>query len=295
MPNDENAKELKKKFQLKITPKEDIITLLFIVIGCIVQAGAINALYRPHEFLSGGVTGISLLFQYTMNIPTWITILVLNLPICLIGIFYLDLKFAIFSIIATFLFSGAMALTGFLSINVDPMLAAIFGGAIVGIIGSPVVKHNATLGGMDVVALILSRKLSIPMGNFNILFNLVIMTILGFIRGIELAMYSMLAMFVCNAAFDAAMMGLNRMHTVFIISDMWDEIAPEVMRDMKRGVTYIPAVGAYTGVERKVVYCIVKTVELARLKSIVMKYDKHAMFSVIDTKQVIGRGFGAVN
>ena len=166
---------------------------------------------------------------------------------------------------------------------------------MVGIIGSPVVKHNATLGGMDVVALILSRKFSIPMGNFNIMFNLIIMVILGFTSGIELAMLSILAMFVCNSAFDAAMMGLNRMHTVFIISDMWDEIAPEVMRTMKRGVTYIPAVGAYTGVERKVVYCICKTVELARLKSIVMKYDKHAMFSVIDTKQVIGRGFGAVN
>ena len=110
------SQNFKQKFRIHFNAKEDLLTLLFIIIGCLVQAGAINALYRPHGFLSGGVTGISLLFDYTFNIPTWITILVLNLPICLVGIFFLDMKFAMFSVLATFMFSGAMALTDFLYI-----------------------------------------------------------------------------------------------------------------------------------------------------------------------------------
>lgn len=102
-------------------------------------------------------------------------------------------------------------------------------------------------------------------------------------------------MFVCNVSFNFALEGLNRTHTVFIISDKWDEIAPTVLNKLHRGVTYISAEGAYTGKQRKLVYCIVKTVELAPLKRIVKEHDEYAMISVIDTREVSGRGFGALN
>ncbi|MEG1772153.1 MAG: YitT family protein [Clostridia bacterium] len=80
-----------------------------------------------------------------------------------------------------------------------------------------------------------------------------------------------------------------------MISDKWDEIAPTVLNKLHRGVTYISAEGAYTGKQRKLVYCIVKTVELAPLKRIVKEHDEYAMISVIDTREVSGRGFGALN
>ncbi len=121
------------------------------------------------------------------------------------------------------------------------------------------------------------------------------MSLLGFLRGLELALVSMIAMFICNVAFNAALRGLNRVNTLFIISDKWDEIAPLVLNELHRGVTYIHAEGAYTGVSRKLVYCIVRSVELAKVKRIVKEQDPHALFSIIETQEVVGRGFGSFN
>ncbi len=105
----------------------------------------------------------------------------------------------------------------------------------------------------------------------------------------------MLATFIANTAFNYGMNGFNRNMTVFIISEKWDEIAPHVLNEMHRGVTYLNGEGAYTGQPRKIVYCIVKTTELAKLKSIVRKLDKNALFSIVETKEVVGRGFAAMN
>ena len=134
------------------------------------------------------------------------------------------------------------------------------------------------------------------MGTINIMLNVVIMILLGIVKkDVELALCSLIAAFVCNVAFNYALEGFNRTVTVFIISEEWDEIAPDVLKRMRRGVTYIPAVGAYTGAERKIVYCIVKTSELATLKRIVKSHDPVALFSIVETKEVVGRGFGALN
>ena len=83
--------------------------------------------------------------------------------------------------------------------------------------------------------------------------------------------------------------------TVFIISQKWDEIAPHVLNEMKRGVTFLNGEGAYTGEPRKIVYCIVRTTEIAALKAIVKANDPKALFSVNETKEVVGRGFGITN
>lgn len=288
--------KIKNKFRLKIDPKEDLITLGTMLALCLVQGLVINGFYVPNSFLSGGITGISLLFNYLWGLPSWLCLLVLNMPIAILGIIHLDLKFALFSALGTVLFSFSIAVTSFIKLPaVDPILAALTGGVILGVSGAPVVRRGATFGGMDVVAMFLSRKYSIPMGNFNIIFNLIIMTVLGIIYGLELAILSMLAMFVANVAFNNALVGMNKTHAVFIISNKSEEIVPDIMHLMKRGATYIPTTGAFTGIERKLIYCIVRTVELSKLKSIVLSHDPNALFSVINTREVIGRGFGAIN
>lgn len=284
------------KFDLKFNPKRDTVTLLIIVASCFVQAFAIVGFYVPHGFLSGGVTGVSLLIKYLFEIPSWVLIVVLNIPIVIIGFRYLHPKFVIFSIIGTVVFSAAIALAEGFEIKIEnEILAALAGGTIVGVCGAPVVRRDATLGGMDVIAAIIGKRFSIPMGTVNIIFNSVIMVVLGIMRGIEIALISMLAMFVSNLAFNFMLVGLNRTVTVLIISDEWESIAPDVIKIMNRGVTYIPAEGAYTGNKKKIVYCIVKTAELATLRRIVRSLDENAMISVIETKEVVGRGFGAMN
>ncbi len=284
------------KINTKFDLKQDAVTFVIVVAACFIQALAINGFYVPHSFLSGGVTGVALLLDYVLDIPSWIPIIILNIPISIIGLKYLNAKFIIFSVIGTLVLSGALVLTKNFNIVIEnELVAAAVGAAVIGISGAPVVRRGATLGGIDVISVILGKRFSMSMGTINIMFNIIIMSVLGFVRGIEIALVSMIAMFVSNVAFNYAVQGLNRTVTVFVISDKWDEIAPEVMTVMHRGVTYIPAQGAYTGAERKVVYCIVKTVELSALKRIVYTRDPKAMVSVIETREVVGRGFGALN
>ena len=276
------------------------MTLLMIVLTCLFHSFVISAFYTPHHFLSGGVTGIAMLVQYVTGVPRFVPLILLNLPICLIGLRHVNLKFILFSATATLLYSLFFAIPFIADFRIDlgensEMLSMVVGAALMGFSGVPVVKRGATLGGMDVLSVILSRRFSIQMGTFNIAYNLVIMTVLGFFYGVRPALFSMLATFISNTAFNYGMNGFNRNMTVFIISEKWEEIAPHVLNEMHRGVTYLSGEGAYTGQPRKVVYCIVKTTELAKLKAIVRRLDEKALFSVVETKEVVGRGFAAMN
>ena len=293
---------MKERFKITINPKEDLKTLLLMVIMSIIQGFVISIFYTPYKMISSGITGIALLVNYLSGFNSTILILLLNIPIVIIGFLTMDAKSTIFSTIGTFLFATAISITEKLSapfidsLRMDPILAVAFGGAILGITYAPVVKRNATFGGMDIISMLVNKKLSIPMGVFNIMYNIVIMAVQGIaMKNIELTVLAIAGMFVCNTAFDFAMKGLNRTNTVFIISDKCDEAAKDILTIVNRGLTYIPAEGAYTGTKKKIMYCIVRTVELSKLRNIVMKHDPHALFSVIETKEVVGRGFGAVN
>ncbi|MEG1548043.1 MAG: YitT family protein [Clostridia bacterium] len=281
---------------LELDPKQDAMTMLLIIVVGVIHAIAVNGFYVPHKFLSSGITGVALLLTYLLGIPTWISVLALNIPICIIGFKYLKPKLVIFSFIAVGVFTVVMALTSRVNFGIkDSVLAALAGGAMVGIPNALVVRRDATMGGIDVITLILSRRYSVSMGTYAIAFNLVIMGILAVYQGLELGIVSILAMCACNMAFDATIRGLNRTVTVFIISDKWDEIAPLVMAQLHRGVTYIPAEGGYTGAPKKLVYCLLRPSELFTLKRIVRERDKTALFSMIETKEVIGRGFSSIN
>jgi len=100
---------------------------------------------------------------------------------------------------------------------------------------------------------------------------------------------------VTSIAFNNIILGVNRTKTLFIISDKWEEIAPDVLNKMHRGVTYIPCRGAYTNQEKTLVYILTKTIELGRIRRIVLEKDPKAIISIIDTREVIGKGFSAVN
>ncbi len=281
---------------LRPEPRQDAVTLLIVIAVSFIQAIAINGFYVPHQFLSGGVTGVAMLINYVSGLPAWIFIVLFNIPICIVGLRFLRPKMVLFSAVATAVFSVAYALTDGVDFGVsNPIISAVAGAAVIGISGAWVLRREATMGGMDVISAMLSRRFSIPVGTFNILFNVIIMGCLAVFRGLELALISMLAMFVCNVSFNYAYKGLNRTVTVFIISDKWSEIAPHVLNDLHRGVTYIDAEGAYTGMPRKLVYCLLRTSELYQVKRFVREIDPNAMFSIMDNEEVLGRGFGSFN
>ena len=279
-----------------------------------VEALAVKLLYTPAGVVTGGVTGIGMLISYATNgaFPSWIFIVIANTPLLILAFRYLHIRFTIYSLLMTVLFSAELAI--FESIPFPALfdvaepawrvVSVIFGAVIMGFSGGMIVRLGGSTGGMDIVSLLLNRKYSISMGTISMSLNVVIAVTLGVVRaigahdfraGIEGAALSIIALFVMSIAFNNIILGINRTKTLFIISDKWDEIAPEVLNKMHRSVTYIPCRGAYTNREKTLVYILTRTIELASIRRIVLEKDPKAIISIIDTREVIGKGFSAVN
>ena len=293
--------QAKKKLSVRREIRHSLIVLLAVTL----QALSILWFYRPASIVSGGITGIAMLLNYATggNIQSWIPMVVLNAPLLVLAYRELHLKFVIYTALSTVYFSLIFAVLENLpqpeifdmTNPVMPLISVIFGAVLNGAFGAIVIRNGASTGGFDIVSLVLSKKVAFPMGTISMTFNMIIVAALAFFKGMEVAALSIIALFVCSVSFNNVLMGLNRNKTLFIISDKWDTFAGEVMSTVHRGITYIPARGAYTNAERKIIYILAKTVEVATIRRIVLQHDPQAIISVIDTKEVVGRGFTANN
>lgn len=289
----------------KLSARREIRHSLIVLLAVTLQALSILWFYRPASIVSGGVTGIAMLLNYATggNIQSWIPMVVLNAPLLVLAYRELHLKFVIYTALSTVYFSLIFAVLENLpqpkifdmTNPVMPLISVIFGAVLNGAFGAIVIRNGASTGGFDIVSLVLSKKVAFPMGTISMTFNMLIVAALAFFKGMEVAALSIIALFVCSVSFNNVLMGLNRNKTLFIISDKWDSFAHEVMSTVHRGITYIPARGAYTNAERKIIYILAKTVEVATIRRIVLQHDPQAIISVIDTKEVVGRGFTANN
>ena len=279
-----------------------------------IEALAVTLLYTPAGVVTGGVTGIAMLITYATNgvIPNWIFVVIANMPLLILAFRYLHIRFTAYTLLMTVLFAAELALFDNLTFPAlfdmsEPawrVVSVTFGAVTMGVAGGMIVRLGGSTGGMDIVSLLLNRRYSISMGTISMSLNVVIALALGVVKaigahdyriGVESAALSFIALFVTSIAFNNIILGINRTKTLFIISDKWDEIAPEVLNKMHRGVTYIPCRGAYTNQEKTLVYILTKTIELGHIRRIVLEKDPKAIISIIDTREVIGKGFSAVN
>lgn len=277
--------------------KSELLTLATIFTMITIQCIAVNGLYKPNGLISGGLTGVGMLIEYVTGFPSWLTILILNIPLFALAIWKLHFKFTVYTIIASLYLSAAMAFTADVRLPFDftqplsQLTSALMGAVICGAVAAPIVIRGASTGGMDILSLVLSKRFSFPMGTISYGFNILITGALAFVHGLDVATLAMLVMFVSSTVLNNVIQGFNRTKTLFIISDRWEEIAPHIMQEVHRGVTLIPAKGAYTGQDKTLVYVIARTTELSAIRHIALSIDPKAMISIIDTREVVGRGF----
>ena len=308
-------KKTPKKLQLdKRTVLRETRAVLLMTLMITIEALAVVLLYTPAGVVTGGVTGIAMLITYATNgaIPNWVFVVIANTPLLILAFRYLHIRFTAYTLLMTVLFAAELAV--FQNLNLPELfdmsepawrvVSVIFGAVTMGVSGGMIVRLGGSTGGMDIVSLLLNRQYSISMGTISMSLNVVIALALGVVRaigagnyrvGVEGAALSFIALFVMSVAFNNVILGVNRTKTLFIISDKWDEIAPDVLNKVHRGVTYIPCRGAYTNQEKTLVYILTKTIELGRIRRLVLEKDPKAIISIIDTREVIGKGFSAVN
>ncbi len=266
--------------------------MAYILIGSFIHSYAINALLVPHNLLSGGLTGIAMIIEYFTGFPISITVVLLNIPLFIAGYRMISKRFIYFSMLGIFSMSIFLALTKNWVLNVqNPMIASIYGGLLLGIGSGIIIKNRGSLGGTDIIAVIINKYFSIGIGVITTFFNLIVLGGAVFMFDIELAMYTMIAIFISSKAIDTLQEGFNHKKTIIIISNHSEEIAEQLMHRVGRGVTFLDGEGAYTGSKKKLIYIVVRIMELARVKDIVRSVDRDAFMSIIDTKEVEGKGF----
>ncbi|MCT8978387.1 YitT family protein [Clostridium sp. CX1] len=275
--------------------KYKVTDLFFIIIGTIISSIGINMFIIHAKLLSGGVTGIALIFHYLFKIQVGYVILLMNIPLFILSFMKLSKRFTLYSLVGTLSLSLSLIITHptskMLNIN-DNLLYCLYGGVINGIGFGLVFVHNGSTGGFDIVTMLIRKKYSnFNIGKISFLINLVIVSISAFIFGLSNALYTLIAMYTTSFVVDNMVRGFNKSKSVFIITEKQEEIADAILESLHRGVTYFYGEGAYTKEHKKILYCIVPFSQLPKLKQIVTALDDKAFLTISDASEVQGKGF----
>ena len=175
----------------------------------------------------------------------------------------------------------------------DPMLATIFGGVLMGLSLGLVFQQGATTGGTDLLARLLKLKLAwLPMGKLLMGIDLaVILAVAAVFGALKTALYGLVALYITSIVMDGVLYGMDKAKVAYIISDRNQEISEAIFRGLDRGVTILHGQGAYTGKEKDVLMCAFKQREITAIKAAVKEVDPNAFLIVCDAHDVLGEGF----
>lgn len=273
---------------------EIIERLFFIILGNFLCSLAVNGFFIPSKLLSGGVGGIAIMIQYLIDIPTGISVFVINIPIFLIGARMVDKDFAIYGFISMFVYSTMLTLTNSVGDYIpvdDVILRAIFGGVLNGVGMGLMFRHRANQGGFDIIAAIMKRKYNVNIGSALMMINTLIIGAASILFGLSSAMYTLIAMYIGYQVLDKVQIGFNLKKNVIIVSGLSETIAKEIITKLNRGVTFLEGMGAYSKENMQVIYCIITSNEVIKVKNIVDKVDPTAFLIINDVVEVKGSGF----
>lgn len=284
--------KLKKHFKFSKV-REELFELLAISAGTLLVAFSLNIFLIPYGFLSGGITGLALVVYYLLEIPVYLTILLLNIPIFWWGYKEVNRKFLLYSIIGTLALAFFQPVTQNMvqPLQIDLILAAVFGGALSGAGLGLVIRGHGSTGGTDIIAVVLHKRMNLGIGEVGFFANLLIIGASLLLFPINIGLYTVISIFVASQVTDAVISGLNTSKSVIIVSNQPEQIGRRIIEEMHRGVTYFNGKGAFTRKEKTIVNCVINRFELARLKKIVAETDPGAFVYITDASEVMGQGF----
>ena len=278
-----------------IKSKNFYVDILVIIIGSFISSLGVNLFLSNAKLLSGGVTGIALILQYLWEVPSGITVFLLNIPLFFVSYKYLNKRFTIYTAIGMLSFSTALMITKPLStlVQVDDMLLyCIYGGVLSGIGSGLIFYRNGSTGGTDIITMVIRKKYSnFDIGQVGFAFNLIIVTVSIFIFGLPRALYTLIPMFITSTILDKVLNGFTSKKLLLILTEKEDDIINYVIKDMNRGITALMAEGGYTRDKKRLLYVAVTTSQMISLKTKILRVDPKAFITIIDVSEVKGKGF----
>ena len=263
-----------------------------IVLGCLIGGAAYPLFLVPNSIAPGGLTGIATIFNYLWRWPVGVTSMVLNLPLFLIGWKAMGRVFVFRSLIATLLFSACIDLLPLPALTDDILLGSVYGALLLGLGLGLIMRGGATTGGTDMIARMVHKRFPVvTVGAFLFAIDCAVILCAAFTLSARAALYALICIFITARAVDLVLAGMGSAKACFIITKEGEKVAGRIMRDMDRGATLIPALGAFSGESRTVIVSVVSRSEVLLLKRIVREEDEKSFVFITDTHETLGEGF----
>lgn len=266
-----------------------------IIIGTLLLAIATNGVLIPNKLLSGGVNGISTLLYFLFDAKVSITVILLNIPIFILGFVFLRKTYLTYSLFGMLMLSFWLEVTHSLVITQGNTLSTLVVAGFLHGIGTGIIfRADGSTGGTDIIAKIINKYFSINMATVTLGLNAIIIVLSIYFFGLDIAVLTISTMFLSSQIANFVVDGINRKRTLYIITDSphADELSKCLLKELHRGVTMIPAIGAYTSESRYILFTTVSIREVAKAKQLVLRIDEKAFMTVTETSQVIGNGKG---
>lgn len=265
-----------------------VITFVMLFIGCAIAASALQCFLIPNTILDGGITGISIIIYKLFQVPIWLLVLILNIPFIYIGYRSLGKNFLIRTVFSMLIFSLFLSFFEIVTpFTEEKLLATVFGGALLGIGTGIIIHFGGCTDGTESVAMVISKKTPLSVGQIVLIFNLFIFTIAGFIFGFDRAMYSLLTYFITYRVIDFVSEGLEQTKAALIITENGSDLSSEIYKRLGRTTTTIRGKGLISG-KKEVLYCVLTRIEVYELKHIVNEMDNSAFITILEVSDIIG-------
>ena len=276
--------------------KRHLLPYFVLVLACAIYAVGFNWCYVPNRISFGGITGVGQIINAALPwIPVGVVVILLNIPLFLLGWRLLGGHLLFSSLFTMFLSSVFIDLLAawHTFAPMEPMLASIFGGLLLGLSLGLVFLQGATTGGTDLCARLLKLKISwLPVGKLLLAVDLiVIISAAVAFRSVESALYGLVSLYISTLVMDGVLYGMDSAKVAYIISDRYQAITDAITRELERGVTILQGEGAWSGEEKRVLLCAFKQRQIVPLKRTVKEIDPNAFLIVCEAHEVLGDGF----
>jgi len=277
---------------MKTWLRSELKNNLLVALGLLFAAVAYRMYLVPNQVVAGGFTGVGQLLNHLLGVSVGTVNIALNVPLFLISMKSMGLRFGVRSLIAMLLLSLLIDHIPLPPATDDMLLASVYGGAISGIGFGLILRGNATTGGTDMLASLLHRIIPVLRVSYGIfMFDGLVIIASAFAFEPQAAMYGLISTFICNVMVDLVLEGPNSAHSYFIISDNSAAIAERILGEMDRGVTALEAMGMYSHTHKQVLLCVVNRFEAMRLRRIIFSVDPKAFVIANKAHEVLGEGF----
>jgi len=276
--------------------RQQITSYILIVLGSFITALSYVLFLVPQKIVPGGVTGISMIMNRLFQTPIGIITMIFNIPLFIWALRTLSKTYIIKSIIAVIISSLLIDFFSYIlhipEITSNKLLAAMYGGIMLGVGLGIIFRGQASTGGSDIIGQIVHRYSNFTTGAVIFAVDFVIISAAGIVfKNIELALYGYLTLYLSTKVIDIILEGVSYTRAAFIISDKPKIIRDMVLEKLERGVSHLRGHGGYSDKEKEVLFIVLSRRQVPELVSLVKEKDATAFVVITDVYEVLGKGF----